>query len=892
MPEYLPRVKNLFTFGFGNLAYLIAIVYNTVRILPDNHIYLRADKVGQYGIRHVIAEAANHISLKKNNIDQIFVFFSIIAALVIFVIQFVLLAMAVFIPKSHAQNLTLGILDEYFKTQTPDQDIAFQLLNLVFGIPEFFGGTGAVTLPLHTALHKLFEFYSYGILMVGILLIIYMVITTIAETAQSGIPFGRRFNKTWTPIRIVLFFALLLPITLGLNSAQYITLFSAKMGSGLATNSWLLYNETIADENAVLLGEREQTVAIPEQEDLMHLPAFMTVVKTCEFAYESYYSPRFSPESWADGILPWLIYQRTVDGGRPQWTSELLTDATTYPDLIERSSTREVILVFGVRDRSLYSQHIESIAPICGTLSLKVTDASQPGAEVIREAYFEIVRDLWNGNGDDDNNNDLFEQLANHSHEFARLTLSIFDPTDVDLPDHEFKERWKDYLTQRMNGVIDDAVTEQVEAGDWDMPPAIKDRGWAAAGIWYNKIAEQNGALISALRVPPVPVLYPRVQETFEKYNLLEETSVNPLQRFSISHAPGTPGNLVNEHEREIGRALNYAFTYWNEKGNGIDPDLAVTSNAFLDMVNIVLGTQGLFELCRNVDVHPLAQLSAVGKSMLENSIKTFAGSAIFSLFGAQPVFLQSTATAFSSFFGTIAGVSLLIGFILFYVLPFMPFIYFFFGVSAWIKTIFEAMVAMPLWALAHLRIDGEGIMGDAAEKGYYLIFEIFIRPVLIVFGLIAAIIVCSTLVKVLNQVFYLVVTNVTGNGAPGNTGCFNGPQADLTPGQVNQQTQINESYRGPIDEFFFTIVYAIIVYMIATSCFKMIDAVPNNILRWITAEVPSFGDNSGDAAEGLMKYVTLGGSQFGEKIGDSVADIGGGIQKSTAGAVHVLGSE
>ena len=63
----------------------------------------------------------------------------------------------------------------------------------------------------------------------------------------------------------------------------------------------------------------------------------------------------------------------------------------------------------------------------------------------------------------------------------------------------------------------------------------------------------------------------------------------------------------------------------------------------------------------------------------------------------------------------------------LFYIIPFMPFIYFFFAVGTWVKAIFEAMVGVPLWALAHIRIDGQGLPGDAAMNGYYLLLEIFV---------------------------------------------------------------------------------------------------------------------------------------------------------------------
>ena len=36
-----------------------------------------------------------------------------------------------------------------------------------------------------------------------------------------------------------------------------------------------------------------------------------------------------------------------------------------------------------------------------------------------------------------------------------------------------------------------------------------------------------------------------------------------------------------------------------------------------------------------------------------------------------------------------------------------------------------ELLVGAPLWALAHLRIDGNGLPGETASNGYFLIFEI-----------------------------------------------------------------------------------------------------------------------------------------------------------------------
>ena len=906
LPEYLPRIKSLFGSGFGNLALLIAIVYNTVRILPNNHPYLSPDKKGQYNIRQVIAEASRHLSFKRKNIDQIIVFFAIIAALIMLVLQFFLLALSFIIPKSFAQELPAKFSEfehilDFFVTPDPSKDIAFSLLNLTFGIPEFFGGaaTGAnaVTEPIHEALHNLFNFYSYGMLIVGSFIILYMVVTTIAETAQSGTPFGRRFNKTWVPIRIVLFFALLLPITLGLNSAQYITLLSAKLGSGLASQGWLLYNETIARENYTLTGRANQNIATPKKEDLMHLPAFMTIVRTCANGYDNNRNKEFFPSSWDEGILPWAVYESTPG----QWTAEdMLT--TTIENLIVNSEGRDIHIVFGIRDPAIYKTHRDSIDPICGSIVFKITDASQPGSAIIRTTYYELIQSLWrsfpqytyfdNGliTGED---RTLYWNIHAYSESFSRLALSsIYSSREVTLPDKNFKLQWDEHLNRLMEtagapndaasqGIIQRAVEAQIgTTADWAVPPEITTLGWAGAGVWYNKIAEKNGALISAIRNTPVPMLYPRVMEQNKKNNRAENVNANPLSQYTPSYAPESPVNFDKDYEKEIANAMSLAQQYWNEKDSGNNPNIPKTGNAFIDIVNVVLGTQGLFDMCRNTDIHPLAQLSAIGKSMLDNAIKSFGVSAFSSLLGIAPVFQQTTA-AISSFFGTVASVGLMIGFVLFYVLPFMPFIYFFFAVGAWVKTIFEAMVAMPLWALAHLRIDGDGIMGDAAMNGYYLIFEIFIRPILIIFGFLASIIIFAAMVKSLNEIFYLVVTNLSGHDAQSTQECFQNPNAgELIPAAA-KLAEANDSYRGSVDEFFLTIIYAITVYIIGTSCFKLIDGIPNSILRWMSAETSSFADNAGDAAEGLMKYATIGGSQFGSQLGQSLSGIGEGVKKT-----------
>ncbi len=900
LPGIFPRLKDLFGSGFSTLAYMIALVYNTVRILPNNHPYLRAEMIGQYSIRQVIAEASNHITPNRKNIDQIIIFFSIIAALIIMLIQFILLIVAMLIPKAQAAVTMPTTIKEFFVTSNPEEDLAYRLLDLVFGIPDFFGSKDMSTTSLHKGLHALFEFYSYGMIIVGAMIIVYFVIAVVAETAQSGTPFGRRFNKAWAPVRVVLFFGLLIPISNGLNGGQYVTLTAAKLGSGLASTGWLKFNETITEANSTLTGKKEQNVATPKYSDLGHIPAFMLITKTCQISYNKIYNEDYFPDSWnpkgADtGVQAWAVYKTvtsTGDGKTTTTHSAKRIEGAKFQDLSHGSKGSNLAIVFGVKDDKLYTKNNANVEPICGQITLEVTDVSEPGSAVIHQAYFQLIQDMWEGK----------REIGKYAENYTKRALNIKGDRDpkAQLPDEEYIKDWNKYLKEYMEGKDDEgyiakAVKEQIEKGDWETAQQMKDYGWAGAGIWYNKIAQQNGALVSSLRLTPSTTLYPRVMEQVKSQQLRENKNTDFDDVFRPTFAGGaSKPSYKFIGEDQIASTLNLVFQYWQL--NEYKKDIRTTGNKIIDTINLILGTSGLFEMCENTNIHPLAQLSTVGKSMLDSSIRALGLSGAFgfaSIFAGE---LGVAASAASSFFSTIAMVGLLVGFILFYVLPFMPFIYFFFAVGGWVKSIFEAMVAMPLWALAHLRIDGEGIPGDAAIGGYFLIFEIFIRPILIVVGLLAAISIFAGMVKILNEIFYLVTSNLSGHDPKSSsTDCFKAPagaDAATKANAVAQEAESKDAFRGPIDEFFFTILYTIIVYMIGTSCFKLIDTIPNTLLtRWANVEVPSFGDDAGDASEGLMTYITLAGSQFGQQIGGSISQMGGGAKESITQFKNSFGS-
>ena len=959
LPGIRPRMRQLFVNGFHFVPYLLALVYQIVGLLPKNHPYLNQSNAGLFGIRHVVFEAWRNLTFSVKNTDQIILFIVVLCGLCIFFIQLLFLLALLFMqpafamPTSWADFFVVdGNVNTTYLSSPRSQDLAYMMLDLVFGVPhpylpftgffescvstvipcqDNFGvpifpihlGNTSVTanadqfgplnmdaftyfpFPVHRGLHALFAIYSTGLLVIAVGITAYFVATVLAETAQTGTPFGRRFNKTWAPIRIVVAFGLLMPLSMGpfglfgsvgLNSSQYIVLYAAKYGSAFATNGWNRFESQLTNS----VGGGAGMVSVPNPPDMSSIAEFMFVAKVCKHAYEHYAlqekrngmaSPPANLQLTDDEkVWPYALFEHTAT-----------TSSVRLPNLGAIGSillglvlsTNTVKIRFGVRDQVKYKHNHGWVSPICGEVNVNITDArgianAVPGIERVQRGYYSYVLLAWYDlppftlidgggsylpSGSVANRRDV--ELA------CRLTKGLqtvnYMTTTIDCGATNNIQLNATYISNYLNeidgylrGIIGDpttagsAVNEQANADRLTTSdphlPILRFKGWAAAGIWYNRIAEMNGSLIGAVYSPPVVTRYPAIMEQVYKIKSKYDKTVEPGKEHEPTAASiGGIGTLLDGNEGKEFATTLYTAQYEWSSGNLKKADLE--GNAILDAISSLLGTDGLFDLRENRGTHPLAMLVGIGRSLVESSIKSLGYATISVIFG-KITGMGSLGKISGSFFVTIAMLGLTVGFVLYYVIPFLPFIYFFFAVGGWVKGIFEAMVGAPLWALAHIRIDGEGLSGQAALDGYFLIFEVFLRPILIVFGLLASISIFSALVNVLHDVFPVVSENVGGYDL----------DAELNVATPAEST-INKM-RSKVDQFFFTVIYAIIVYLLATSSFKMIDTIPNNILRWMGRSVATFGDQREDPTERLVSSASVGSQQ-------AMSKLGGGLQKA-----------
>ncbi len=1015
LPRVVPRFKWLLSSSFAYLALLMAHIYAMVKLLHAGHPYLQPENMGRFSVLNVVSEASRNLTFSYKNMDQLIIFFALLAGIVMLLAQFLVVIYAVFISPAMAFS--------WFETTNPTDDIAYNLLDQVFGIPGIycdFAGTTCTAysadpnfdaapgpdlpLPFHIALHGLFQFYSTALLLIAVLIFLYFVVVILVETVTSGTPFGQRFQNVWAPIRLVVALGLLMPVPVaftnlgsgaaanvtGLNSGQYIVLYVAKYASSFATNGWNSFNTTmnahamfgdgVADD-AQLTGERYSFLVIPEAPSLAPLVEAMSIVHTCAFAYHALHAAEANRTRDNGSDYPALDanYTDPASEGQfmiaPYWVkmpttsmsnATLVSGVSGSPNIVGDNNSYEwiesyaagdgtnvgytwghhralgfyygsdIIIRFGERrvtgdnnNQPVYKEDVGEVKSLCGDIRIPVTDLSDPGgafatrggADHMLRFYYTAVLQMWFNDAD-------FRKFARASVASSvetfgdRITylctntepsgpeLIVNTNADYGLPvsaavcqdDGEVLPE-VDWRVRMISDYSNPAASPQKDAIIWAwehyimnglrirMETSITDLGWGGAGIWYNKIAEINGGWMDSVQGVPTIESYPLIMEMVRDFKKQHVEKLDSVQQFNptvkaTSNEDTMTRVVTSRGPTEtvlVAEPLSDVYSYWHAgHENPDEQDKVGFENAFKVAMNMLVGLGGLQSMRgANMHVHPLAQLVAVGKGLVNSAVTNIAAASGSAFMGGLAKALGKAGgipallEAFSQILYSVAFMGITAGFVLFYVLPFMPFLYFFFAVASWVKAIFEAMVGVPLWALAHLRIDGEGLPGDAAQNGYFLLLEIFVRPILTVVGLVAAISIFSTQVRVLNLIWDLVAANASG---------YDPSTADIL--SIHGQGEQEFGYRrGVVDGFFFMIIYAVVCYMMAMASFKLIDKIPDNILRWAGAGVSSFGDIEQDNLESLNRYAAMGGMTIGNQAAGAVVD----ASRGTSGALGSL---
>jgi hypothetical protein len=408
--------------------------------------------------------------------------------------------------------------------------------------------------------------------------------------------------------------------------------------------------------------------------------------------------------------------------------------------------------------------------------------------------------------------------------------------------------------------------------------------GWASAGVFYTKVASVNVAAQNMTQ--PAITFMPGVLSTVEATCDVElgTTDCAPsgigyrvaqiMQAYSSWYDINTTtGRGVASLGTNAVAALNGSSA---AGGNGAEfgadkpgsnGSMSVLSllhggktalnNAIAQQLGIPEGRKPfLISLIGSVSDNtlPLANLSALGaKLVLFGSMMMLATAIVQGTLGGINFGVSTTALGLSCMFTMLFSLCQVIiasGITLAFYVPLMPFIRSAFAVMTWMVSVFEAVVMIPIAALAHLTTEGDGLAAGA-KQCWVLWLNVLTRPILFVIGFIGAFIVYDAWVVYFTTAFAAAA------------------------GNASDQDNIIMKVLGYCCN---SVFYVSTCYAAANSVFKMVDLIPSALMRWMpNGQMDTSFDDGAQAAGGYASQI---GGQAASSMQSGASSIQGNISR------------
>ena len=673
--------------------------------------------------------------------------------------------------------------DPHHDLSAPSEDISMALLTDVLGsvIPKIqFAQT--LSAEDHGAFGEMFSLFNGFMLFLLAVFLFVKFVSAALDTAHQGEVLGRERSTTWSPLRIVLGVSMLIPMVNGFAFIQVIVLWAALSGIGLASHVWELAVDKFA---AVSLYQQ------PPPPQARNLAVSLLASNVCELVIEAL-------PARGDAAYEVKKIQRDgpVGAHDERWVrwSVKGMGAAACGGFIIREPHREIKTeqaLTGVEASDGFLAWVMDLLGFSDEVRAQFAAALMPAHEqatlAMREELRPLAEKIVAGVGD------LQECVEDPTGGLSHVgCISLIDAA-------------AEHYVINLQAAIASAVNDAGERSFDAFSDTAKAEGWLTAGSWFYRLAALSDYMNKlALNVPspfPITAWDKLPQEDVETY------------RFVIARLQA----VITEAETDAGVGLT--------EGDPNNSQLDDVSRGFLRaMMDWIKG--GLFG-----ETHPIFSISWLGHAILAAILSalfaTKMATALWSgskLVKAAGGLLDALTTAVQPNAGlTMTGLILgiialaLISFALMAAiyLPLIPFIIWAVGVLHWLILVFEALLAAPVWAIWYLR-NGDSFTSEMMN-GYLLIFSLLLRPVLMVFGLLAATIISYYLLSWLNGAFTVAAINA----ASGNT-------------------------TGVVVITGILVVFVLVSIEITLKCFSLIHRLPDFILRWIGGAM----DNAIDAAD------------------------------------------
>lgn len=646
-------------------------------------------------------------------------------------------------------------------TEVAPTDKSLEYLRYIFGniVDVIIGGTGPDA--PDSMVGALSEVLNVGMLVFTGLIIGFVYINGIMNSAADGTPLGKSYDTVWVPLRMILALGLVLPYQGGYSSMQTGVIWIAGHGIGMANTTWKAALGYMKDTGS--LYPPQVTFAFEDvAQNILNSRYCLHAINTAD-RHINIDDVVSSGVGDADSIgnlnESTVVEINSAHRNVESWIN------TSYSSVYTPSQAAKIDKGSG----SVAASYGQSPCGQLGFTFYKVDNSLDYKSELdaFHSSIVSAVAEL------DTAMDSIAKQIA------AEAAKPATQKTGAPIAPDEFKQAVAQFESSYMAAAqTASSAIAQKRINWWASGNPVTstqtigsiEAGWITAGSWYWDIQRINRTTQDILAARPfytgptaAVTAHPdwqTYQQEFKRY-LGERAPVatfgSPVNEqsnssYTSNQFPGADDGIFKEFKR-------YSITVISGKlRDGLattltSPDPVTSLSSFGSVIINIL--EGMYIVQSGAKI-ALATAEANWAAKLANSTGAVG-------------FLQGVFDVFHELFmALVFSLGPLALFLTFY-LPAIPMILWVMGVAGWFVLLIEAVIAAPLWAASHAMPEGQGFVGQRAMAGYMVLLSLFIRPTLMLIGFLASMMLMVVMGKAVQLIVIPAITSA--NGADGFSG-------------------------------------------------------------------------------------------------------------------------
>jgi len=657
------------------------------------------------------------------------------------------------------------------------------------------------------------------VLNAGMMVFVYLVISWVGinglvNTAGDGQTFGRSYSTTWVPFRVVGSLGLIFPLAGGYSAMQVIILYFAMQGVGLANSVW--------DAASSFMTTNQTFFTVDAAQHSDELAGNLLAYQVCRAGINAAEGEEGKKEVISSkpiiedpGIIGDLKAFFLPDGDESQFGKAGIEFNGPQEGWIPgiRNSVKEV---FGESSLPLYGPRA------CGAVEFEIalTDGNSQYDEAAERYFGRLIRGLWALNIN-------IENIAVSAINIDNGHPSTMDPDQLPIVYREVVDQYRSHIKASQRSLQEDLKKVGAKYGQLGVSDP-KNNGWIGAGIYYNEFGRMTTRYLNIAGIGP----------SFTPINseLAEHPDYEEIRKVAVevTAAARSHSNSGDASQSSVKSDDPDSLRAW-VIGSWIS-GLTIAEEAPMPMA--ALSAWARYALDIGTTAY-LAIKAASAKAWIAHEIAKAApplastvGVAVTSPFVA----IFSGAVGWFSAIAILALPSLAL---LAYYIPMVPYFMWVLAVVGWYVMLTESVIAGPIWAVTHAMPDGVGPVAERAKAGYMILLSVFLRPTLMLFGLLAAILIMQLAAKFVMITFVPAMTDVMG-----------------------------ASWSSLLQFLIFALLLVVLLIQVSHRVFGLIHEIPDKVLRYIGNANEVLGE--AEQERGVRGIFVAGGQKMTDKVDPS----------------------